>query len=68
MANPAVLGHLAPEIKRLAADFMREPELVEVARQTPPAKTSNKWCTRWTPRASATLLVHLLQKRAASPR
>jgi hypothetical protein len=38
-ANFAVFGHVAPEIERLAAWVLRDPELVEIGVRRSPAET-----------------------------
>ena len=54
----------APEIKRLAADFMREPELVEVARQNATSENIEQVVYAVDAARKRHLLVHLLQARS----
>jgi len=53
----------APEIKKLAADFMRDPELVEVARQNATSDTIEQVVYAVDAARKRHLLVHLLQAR-----
>ena len=53
----------APEIKKLAADFMRDPDLVEVARQNATSDTIEQVVYAVDAARKRHLLVHLLQAR-----
>lgn len=54
----------APEIKKLAADFMRDPDLVEVARQNATSDTIEQVVYAVDAARKRHLLVHLLQVRS----